>query len=72
MLASFVLQNATLFDSASGTLQPRTSVVVEGDRITGVGAGTATPHGARTIDLAGRTLLPGLIDAHTHLLLHPY
>jgi imidazolonepropionase-like amidohydrolase len=54
--------------------QPRTGwdVLVEGDRIAACGPGIAAPDGARTLDLPGATLLPGLIDLHTHLLLHPY
>ena len=48
------------------------SVLVEGDRIAAAGPGLAAPDGTRTIDLPGATLLPGLIDLHTHLLLHPY
>lgn len=49
-------------------------VVVRGDRIEAAGpAGTTTPAGARTIALpAGSTLMPGLIEGHSHLLLHPY
>jgi len=49
-------------------------VVVEGNRILEVGpsASTSVPARARVIDLAGATLLPGLIDAHSHLFLHPY
>ena len=49
-------------------------VLVDGDRIVAAGAASdiAAPDGARTIDLPGATLLPGLIDLHTHLLLHPY
>jgi imidazolonepropionase-like amidohydrolase len=48
------------------------SVLVDGDRITAAGPGLAAPDGVRTIDLPQATLLPGLIDLHTHLLLHPY
>lgn len=49
-------------------------VVVQGTRITAAGpAGSVSvPSGARTIDLAGATLSPGLIEGHSHLLLHPY
>ncbi|HEX3466865.1 MAG TPA: amidohydrolase family protein [Candidatus Elarobacter sp.] len=48
------------------------AVRVEGERIAEAGPAVAAPDGATTIDLAGTTLLPGLIDLHTHLLLHPY
>ena len=49
-------------------------VVVRGDRIEAAGpaASTTTPAGARTIRLAGMTLMPGMIEGHSHLLLHPY
>ena len=48
------------------------NVLVEGDRIVDAGPGLAAPDGARVLDLGDATLLPGLIDLHTHLLLHPY
>jgi imidazolonepropionase-like amidohydrolase len=51
------------------------AVLVVGDRIGAVGPRAAVERaavGARRVELAGTTLLPGLIDAHTHLLLHPY
>ncbi|MEA2689216.1 MAG: hypothetical protein QOD51_1823 [Candidatus Eremiobacteraeota bacterium] len=48
------------------------NVLLDGDRIAAVGPAIAAPDGARTVDLPGTTLLPGLIDLHTHLLLHPY
>jgi imidazolonepropionase-like amidohydrolase len=48
------------------------AVVVEGDRITEVGPELRTPPGAREIALPGTTLIPGLIEGHSHLLLHPY
>jgi imidazolonepropionase-like amidohydrolase len=50
------------------------AVVVSGSRIESAGplAALTVPAGARTIRLAGQTLLPGLIDAHSHVLLHPY
>jgi len=48
-------------------------VVVRGQRIEGAGpAASTSPAGARTIKLAGMTLMPGLIEGHSHLLLHPY
>ncbi|HEX9367101.1 MAG TPA: amidohydrolase family protein, partial [Vicinamibacterales bacterium] len=48
------------------------SVLVEGDRIAAVGPNLAAPAGARTIDLPGATLIPGMIEGHGHLFLHPY
>ena len=50
------------------------AVLVRGDRIEAVGPrdGITVPAGATTVDLPGTTLIPGLIDAHSHLLLHPY
>lgn len=49
-------------------------VLVEGETITAAGSAESinTPAGARAFDLPGATLLPGLIEGHTHLLLHPY
>lgn len=49
-------------------------VLVRGDRIVAAGpaTGIATPAGTKRIELAGTTLMPGLIEAHSHLLLHPY
>ena len=46
-------------------------VLVEGDRITAVGGSVKHPAGAEIIDLGDTTLMPGLIDAHVHLFLHP-
>src|SRR4051812_26669876 len=50
------------------------SVLVRGDRITGAGpAGSLNaPTSAKRIELPGTTLMPGLIEMHSHLLLHPY
>jgi len=67
---SYVLVPAAVFDGAA--LHPGWRVVVEGDRIVAAGPAPAAPQGAEVIDLPGETLLPGLIDAHVHLFLHPY
>jgi imidazolonepropionase-like amidohydrolase len=61
-----VLKAAHVFDSTGTALKNGATVVVRGDRIVSVGAG-AEPAGARVIDLGDATLLPGFIDAHTHL-----
>lgn len=67
----FVLHAARLLDVEGGrTVQPG-EVLVRGDRIAEVGTHVSHPAGAEVIDLGDRTLLPGLIDAHIHLFLHP-
>ncbi len=48
------------------------SVLVRADTIAAAGPSLTTPADARVIDLAGTTLMPGLIEGHSHLLLHPY
>ena len=58
---------ATVFDSVSGAMRPNGTVVVEGGRIVDVLFDATRVDDARTVDLAGRTLLPGLIDAHVHV-----
>jgi hypothetical protein len=60
---------ATLFDAPAAKLLPRTTVVVEGNRVTAVGPDdqVAIPAGARRIDARGKTLLPGLWDMHAHM-----
>src|SRR2546421_13061473 len=63
---TLVLKAARVFDATGTTLKDGAAVVVRGDRIVSVGTGAAPP-GARVIDLGDATLLPGFIDAHTHL-----
>ncbi len=69
-----VLKPARVFDGVSADLHENWIVVVRGDRIDSAGpAGKITPPAdARIVSLPDATLLPGLIDGHTHLLLHPY
>ncbi len=62
-----VLKAAHLFDGSSGRLQSPGVVVVRGQRIVGVGADATIPAGARVIELGDATLVPGYIDAHTHI-----
>ncbi|WP_425228494.1 amidohydrolase family protein [Sphingomonas sp.] len=67
---SVLLRPAQVFDGEA--LHPGWQVLVTGERIVAAGPAIATPAGAETIDLPGQTLMPGLIDAHVHLFLHPY
>jgi len=65
-----VLENATVFDGQMPELLEGATVVIEGDRIKEVSDAPVKIAGdVRRIDLAGRTLMPGLIDAHYHALL---
>jgi imidazolonepropionase-like amidohydrolase len=66
-----VLHAARLLDIKTGRLVKPGEVLVQGERIAEVGASVKHPAGAEVIDLGDRTLMPGLIDAHIHLFLHP-
>ena len=68
---AIVLHAAHLLDVVSGQLMSPGEVLVEGERITAVGSLVQHPVNAELIDLGNTTLLPGLIDAHVHLFLHP-
>jgi imidazolonepropionase-like amidohydrolase len=68
---AIVLHAARLLDVESGKMTAPGEVLVRGERIAEVGAKVARPADAQIIDLGNRTLLPGLIDAHVHLFLHP-
>src|SRR3984957_861166 len=66
-----LLRAARLLDIESGRLVTPGEVLVIGKRISGVGSQVNVPAGVETIDLGDATLLPGLIDVHVHLFLHP-
>jgi imidazolonepropionase-like amidohydrolase len=66
-----VLHAARLLDVESGRMMTPGEVLVQGERIVEVSSGVKLPPGAEIIDLGDSTLLPGLIDAHVHLFLHP-
>jgi imidazolonepropionase-like amidohydrolase len=63
------ITNGDLFDSETGTMRPRTTVIVQGERIVAVGPAESTviPPNATVIDATGKTLMPGMWDMHGHL-----
>ena len=69
---ALLLRPAAVFDGQD--LHPGWAVLVENEKITAAGPASQVvlPVGGRTLDLPGLTLLPGLIEGHSHLLLHPY
>ena len=66
-----VLHAARLLQVDTGHLLQPGEVLIEGERIRAVATSVEHPQGAKVIDLGDTTLLPGLIDAHVHLFLHP-
>jgi imidazolonepropionase-like amidohydrolase len=68
---STVLHAARLLDVSAGKVVSPGEVLVSGDKIVEAGAHVTHPAGATMIDLGDTTLMPGLIDAHVHLFLHP-
>ncbi|MGB7282897.1 MAG: amidohydrolase family protein [Candidatus Acidiferrum sp.] len=68
---AIVLHAARLLDIETGKIISPGEVLVQDDRIAEVGSSVKHPQGAELIDLGDSTLLPGLIDAHVHLFLHP-
>ena len=69
--APIVLHAARLLQVDTGNVLQPGEILVEGERIKAVGTTVEHPQGATIIDLGDTTLLPGLIDAHVHLFLHP-
>lgn len=72
--AIYLLKPARVFDGESAQLREGWAVLVRGQKIEAVGPlnSFTSPRDARVIELPGLTLLPGLIEAHSHVLLHPY
>lgn len=66
-----VLHAARLLEVDTGKLVQPGEILVEGERIRAVGTQVEHPNGVKVIDLGDVTLMPGLIDAHVHLFLHP-
>jgi imidazolonepropionase-like amidohydrolase len=69
---AILLRPARLFDGVDPRPHEGWSVLVRGETIEAVGPDLAAPAGAQVVDLPGTTLLPGLIEGHSHLFLHPY
>src|SRR5438876_1203543 len=72
--AVYLLKPAHVFDGEAAQLYDGWVVVVRGEKIEAVGSASEVkaPADAKVIELPGLTLMPGLIDAHSHILLHPY
>ena len=68
---AIILHAARLLDVENGRIVSPGEVLITGEHITEVGATVKRPAGAEILDLGNRTLLPGLIDTHIHLFLHP-
>jgi imidazolonepropionase-like amidohydrolase len=66
-----VIQAGALFDGTSETVQRDVTIIIRDGRIAQVGRGISVPAGAEVIDLSGHTVMPGLIDLHTHLMTDP-
>src|SRR6516165_7661632 len=66
-----VVHAARLLDIEAGKMIMPGEVLVQGERIVEAGPTVSHPAGVDTLDLGDATLLPGLIDAHVHLFLHP-
>ena len=66
-----VLHASRLLDLDAGRIVSPGEVLIEGERIVAAGSSVGHPAGTQVIDLGDVTLMPGLIDAHVHLFLHP-
>lgn len=66
-MTRIVLRNARLFDSANGTLKPHATIVIENGLVEAVSFETIEAGDAQIVELDGRVVLPGLIDAHVHV-----
>jgi imidazolonepropionase-like amidohydrolase len=69
--APIVLHAAHLLEVDTGKILTPGELLVEGERIRAVGSSVEHPSGAKVIDLGDTTLMPGMIDSHVHLFLHP-
>ena len=67
-MARSLFRNATILDAERGDYLADGSVLVEGDRILEVGGADVHASDVQSFDLRGMTLMPGLIDAHVHVI----
>lgn len=67
-----LIKPARVFDGLDGKVHVGWQVLIEGDRIAAVGPNLSAPADAKVIGLPGETLMPGMIEGHGHLFLHPY
>jgi imidazolonepropionase-like amidohydrolase len=70
--SEMLLRPARVFDGLDPRMHEGWQVLVRGDRIEEVGPNLTAPADAKVIDLPGMTLMPGMIEGHSHLFLHPY
>lgn len=68
--APIAIRAARLLDVAAGKIINNAVIVIEADKIVAAGTNLAIPAGTKTIDLGDQTILPGLIDTHTHITYH--
>ncbi|HWD98861.1 MAG TPA: hypothetical protein VG345_07480, partial [Bryobacteraceae bacterium] len=68
---AYVIRAARLLDVETGRITAPAEILVQGGKLAAVGPSVSHPASAEFIDLGDSTLLPGLIDAHVHLFLHP-
>jgi imidazolonepropionase-like amidohydrolase len=64
---TIVIRNGSVWDSARQAFLPNRTVRIEGDHISAIVSGGAVPRGAKVIDARGKYVIPGLIDAHVHV-----
>ncbi len=69
---AYLLKPARVFDGVDPKPHEGWLVLVRGERIEAVGPALTAPADASVVDLAGDTLMPGMIEGHSHLFLHPY
>ena len=69
---TYLLRPDRVFDGVNPAPHEGWSVLVDGDKIAAAGPNLTAPAGTKVVDLPGTTLMPGMIEGHSHLFLHPY